>query len=59
MPLPHKLKVFKPRSLDRKRADESLIPQWIPDPHIHYYILEMKVREDIDYKILNVIRVGR
>ncbi len=50
MPPLNKLQMFNHRSFDRKKLDDSIIPQWSPDPKIHYYILEMKVREDIDYK---------
>ena len=27
------------------------IQEWTPDPNIHYHIVELKVRQDIDYKI--------
>lgn len=35
------------------------IQEWTPDSRIHYFIAELMVRQDIDYKILNVIDTNR
>lgn len=32
------------------------IQEWTPDPNIHYHIAELKVRQDIDYKINKIGR---
>lgn len=54
MPSPDALNVFNPDFLHRNRKNVSTMPRFFPDPNIHYFILEMNVPKDIDYKIRRI-----